>query len=505
MNDTEPSVCSYCDSQLLFSPQVLMQKKVSPRKDMARLSPLPASLSQYETPRFELSMLEQTVPNSGPEWFHPCKLEDESFALLYMRLVDEDKRALPWNPKEAFGVLLESLIDDQDPGLAAYLVLEHLGNQGFRDLLELVVLLFDSERSTVSSYNAGCPGCLLLVSQEEGRTIQLGRAYEPLQRRMLRETKDHFSPDKRHHLAAEDLVVLVSAGYAGRGGGTYSSGLGALTNNLNANLGDHPLRVVTLAKNAFWDQRPPAVEDELPHSDLRVAAVRSLRAAAADTLPENLELTTFCSGPYEFSLYREPQDQVELLELHGDRSVLVWVSSPELRVDEENFKAMKAAILAILDRPDYGDNENPRRAGREALELLAEYWQVSLAVIQFLNRTQRIKYFRHLWQQPIVLGSRGIKAEHGMQQFDQGGEVTVGPGGRLFFPGSLEARGAAQTAEQWAELWPGGKSSALYCALVAHWRTRSTPKALERLALAALGDQPSQPTGLALITNTERI
>ncbi|MCA9795618.1 MAG: zinc ribbon domain-containing protein [Candidatus Eremiobacteraeota bacterium] len=498
--DDHQVTCSYCGSVLVV--QRFSVRQTSPGTPNEQVqSPLPAELSQMVTGRFELSLLDQVVPGAGPEWFRPLELDQGRFALAYLRLVDADGQSLARPSEDAFAVLTASLQEDSDPGLAAFLLLEHLVNQGFRERVETAILLFEPARSSVVTYNAGCPGCLLWVSQEEGRTVDLGRAYDALAARMLRETRDYFSNSSRLEMAADDLVVLVSAGYAGRGGGAYAGALGALSRSLNEHLGEHPLRVVTLAKNAFWKERAPAVQDQLPHSHLRVAAVRTL---AATPLTQELAAFTVEAAPFEVALLRGPGDQALLHELHGNRAVLIWLAHPE-GVSPDSLGLVTEAVLAVLDRPDHGDNENPRRAGREALAALGgQGWR--LAVIQLLKTYERVKYFRHGWAQPLSLGPRGLATAEGMQQFDEGGQATVRPGHRLFFPGGLPLQGPAAKAEELAKVWPGGKCSALYQALVAHWRTRRGAPALARLGQAALGDGATsvQLEGMALVTNQTR-
>ena len=85
--------------------------------------------------------------------------------------------------------------------------------------------------------------------------------------------------------------------------------------------------------------------------------------------------------------------------------------------------------------------------------------------------------------------------------FDEGGEATVDPKARLLFPGSLPLAGPAPDAEELARQWYGGKSSALYDALFAHWRTTKGERALSKLAAATLADRPEASlSGLALLT-----
>ena len=492
--------CEYCSCHLVIQPGLVRQDKLGRSEEVQVSSPLPAQLVSHRTSRFELSLLEQLVPHSGPEWFRPLELSGERFALIYLRLVDEKGHPLEKAPEPTFSVMESSLKADGDPGLSAYLALEHLVGEGFREQVEVCVLLFEPESSSVLTYNAGCPGCLLWASLEEGRTIDTGRSYPALQPKMLREQRDYFSNAGRIRMTADDILVLCSASYAGRGEGPYSGALSALHKSLNQHLGEHPLRVVTLAKNAFWTDRAPAVKEQLPESHLRVAAVRVLPVAPSEELPQVGCMETHQVGQYDVALWRAPQDHVECFPLHGDRWVLVWISNPAQPVSEEQVRFVCSTVLAILDRPNHGDNENPRRAGKEALEGQPD--SLRLCLIQFIPVHARVKYYRRGWKQPVALGARGLRDTDSLQQFDEGGEATVGPGRRLFFPGAQSYRGEVATGQALSEQWPGGKASALYQTLFAHWRTKNSGQALTEFVLATTGDG-GVADGLALVSNVE--
>jgi hypothetical protein len=452
-------------------------------------------LSQWTAPRFELSLLEQ-VSELAPEAFLPLELPEDRFALVSLRIVDEKGRALERPlPLEAIRQALE---EEPDPGLAANRALEWCCEQaqGFPHRLEVAILLFCPQRATLAAYSAGCQGSLWWMSSEEGRCLDVSDGRGPLERRALREVSDHFRNSRTVHLAGGDLVVLVSAGYAGRGGGAYSGGLYGLTQALNEQLGEDPLRVVTLAKNAFWEKRAPAARDEPLAGPIRVAAVRALPPPEA-AAPNAVLLQRFGTRRYELALWAGPGDHLELVPLFDERWVLLWLSNDGLDVAPEQVAAAREAVLEVLDRPDHGDNENPREAGRRALQRAGA---LQLHVIQLFDRWNRVKYFRSGFRQALALGARGLRDPAGMQQFDEGGEVTVGPGERLFFPGRLSYPGDAPTAEALAERWPGGKASRLYQALADHWKTPRAAAALERLVRAALSDQPGAPAaGLGLV------
>jgi hypothetical protein len=111
-----------------------------------------------------------------------------------------------------------------------------------------------------------------------------------------------------------------------------------------------------------------------------------------------------------------------------------------------------------------------------------------------------VKYYRAGWKQPVALGPRGLKSD-GMQQFDEGGEATVNPGARLFFPGPLEYEGEQHLAEYFGQAWSGGKASRLYEAMREHWKTKKTDAALTKLARAAAADAKlASVVGMGLVT-----
>lgn len=499
--------CSYCSSSL-----VIEAERVSTRKPKAALaptseddeSPYPepdATLWAKVYPRFELSVIEQRIPNTVPELFSGLELADERFAFISLRVVDREGRPLPHPLDAAFEALRGSLEADGDPGLAANLALEKLCEKPFDHRLECAVVLFEPRHMRVTTYAAGAQASLVWASSEEGRSIAIEGHRGALERKMLRETADHFSNGRPVALAEGDLILIASAGYLGRGARSSSEGARVLHEVANAQLGEEPLRVVTLAKNGFWAEfQKQRRSGNAPVGDVRVAAVRAVSPPLAAALPGGLLPRTFRSRRFEVSALTQPGDALELLPLHSDRQVLVWLSAVSGALPDDALPRAVAAVKAMLDG-ETGDNENPRRAGRDALEALGlPPDTVRLAIIQLFDAYERVKYFRHGWKQPLALGPRGLKGDS-MQQFDEGGEATVHDGSRLFFPGALAYEGQHHEAQQFAAVWRGGKASRLYAALGAHWKTKKTERALAQLALAAVSDEERAALGgLALVT-----
>ncbi|MEK7469114.1 MAG: hypothetical protein AAB074_17205 [Planctomycetota bacterium] len=498
--------CSYCGNTLVVEDNAVSS---SPREwtrhedaDKPEYPEPGATLYTREAARFEMSVIEQKIPEGSPDRFAHVELGEERFALVYLRNVDDKGKPVSSDLDRPFETLKASLETDGDPGLAANCALEDLCSRGYAHRLEVAVLLFEPRQMTMTSYNAGCRDAIWWVSNEEGRCCTTGSSHEPLERKFLRETRDHFENGRPVHLAAGDLFVMVSSGFAGRGGsGMWPTGLGTLTDTLNDHLGEEPLRVVTLVKNEFWAKRSRHRDGgEHPCGDVKIAAVRAILPPEATAIPGDGKIEVVKSRKYEIGLVKGPRDIAKVFPLHSDRQVLVWMSPREGSLEPADFDRGAKAILEVLDGQT-GDNDNPRAAGRDAYEAMKTGpGQIRMAVIQCLDQYGRVKYFRAGWKQPVALGPRGIKSD-GMQQFDEGGEATVNQGARLFFPGPLEYEGEHHMAEYFAQAWEGGKASRLYEAMREHWKTKSTVKALEKLAKAAASDVnvPSL-VGMALVT-----
>lgn len=497
--------CAYCNTQLIIEAEAERISTSRPRPpppvgDDEGPYPEPdATLWHKVYPRFELSIIEQKIPQAVPELFAGLELADERFAFVSLRVVDRDGKPLVHPLDDVFAAVRTSLGDDGDPGLAANLALETLCQKPFDARLETAIVLFEPRHMRVTSYTAGMrSGGVLWASGEEGRTVGIDGHHDALERKMLREASDHFSNARPVHLAANDLILIPSAGYMGRGARGYSEGARALNEVSNAQLGEEPLRVVTLAKNAFWAEfQKQRHSVRAPVGDVRVAAVRAVLPPAVQALPTALRRHDFRSRRYELSVLAGEGDVLELVPLHSDRQVLLWLSAGA--DSAAAFPKVRAAALEVLDGKT-GDNENPRAAGRAALEAAGLPDGTKLAVVQLIEQHGRVKWFRSGWKQPLALGPRGVRND-GMQQFDAGGEATVSEGHRLFFPGALTFEGQHASAEALSTVWRGGKASRLYAALTAHWKTKKTARALEALALAARSDvAEAELPGLLLVT-----
>jgi hypothetical protein len=502
--------CAYCSASLVIDgARVSGHRQLAPSEKLPERPSYPepdVTLSTWEAPRFELSFLEQLI-EAPPQVFACFELPEARFAMVWLRVVDERQAARTDVPLDAaFAALRASLTEDLDPGLAANVALETLCRSRFDWRLECAVLLFEPRRMRVVPYVAGCRDALCWASSEEGRTIVPTMRHDALERKMLREAADHFSNSEPLRLAADDLVVFASAGYLHRGGKGYGEGTRALLDTLNAHLGEAPLRVVTLAKNAFWDgyqKQHQRQNVEALVGPVQVAAVRAILPPRASAVPAGHTLVTHRTRRFELAALVRADHQHRLLPLHDDRQVFVLLSAAAgARLPDGAMDTVCAAVTKVLDRRDHGDNENPRQAGRDALAALGVP-TARLHLIQLFDRHQRVKYFDHGWKHAVALGPRGVKGDS-QQQFDGGGEATVHAGSRLFFPGAATYEGQHATADALANEWNGGRASRLYEAFCEHWKTRKTVPALDLLARALVADEPEADlSGLVLVTGVE--
>lgn len=497
--------CAYCGARLevdgdgisgnesLKRPITLEEKREEPVVQPE------ARLSQLSGDRFEMSLLFQGEKVKG-EFCHAVEVAGGLYAGLYLRVVDKDQKTVAWSlPIDA---VQDSLDEDRDPGLAANAALEALCEDPFPHALEIVIALFEPKSSRCTVYSAGCSQAIWWMSSEEGRSMTVDSYHPALEKKMLREQRDYFSAREPVYLASGDLLVMVSAAYCGRGEGPYGSGLNGLMTALNDNLGEDPLRVVTLAKNAFWTGRAAAARKQTPNGPIEVMAIQALPPEEVDVDVQPF-VQQFGSELYEMTVLAHPEDWLELVPLHSQRSVLIWASNDGMALDAESQAVIRKAVVDVLGRQNHGDNENPRLAGRNALEAC----KVSrLAVIQLFDEWGRVKYFRSGWKQPLTLGPRKASdSTCSIQAFDEGGEATVPAGARLFFPGDQPYAGQTSRIEEMAQRWPGGKASLLYRALCDHWKKPKGAVCIERLACALMSDlgEDAKRTGylgMALVT-----
>ena len=523
--------CSFCDATLMLDlgrvthrrsamePKDGRAAQAEPEKAAPIAQPNP-SLFVRDVTRFRTRIIEQEAPNGGtapPDLFRTVELDEDRFAIVSMRCVDAKSSPVTMDLEPAFEVLSESLGDDGDPGLAANLALEELSRNPNFAKLECAIALLDPARATAQVYSAGTRDAVFWVSTEEARPIMAGTNHGALERAHLAKAGSHFDNSKVWSLAAQDLLVFSSFAYLidGAMGSNFPR---LMLETLRQHLGEDPQRIVTLIKNAFWEQRESGRKAHEPLAgDLRIAAVGARLAdidASETGVVPNIEV--FKSRRYHVAIQRAeapaavgetlatPLDGVRFWPLSDDRHGLLWMQYP-VGLLPEVLDAAKAAAHGVMGSKG-GDFDNAREAGRQAIDSVVQAFGLEAGSVQMLvmhlsDEHRRVKFFARAWKAPITLGSRGVKPEHEQQQFDGGGECTIHENARLFFPGALEYEGNVIKAQDFSERWYGGKSSHLYEALRLHWRTRKSEKALMKIIRAAAADTShTAAQGLALVT-----
>lgn len=491
-------VCEYCETSLWVEGEWIQEARQAPAPSPEPESypEPPARLWQQSTERVEVSLIEQLVDGSPPEVFLAQPLDERRLALVALRITDSEGRPRHDWPQPLEPVL-ESLRTHGDPGLAANTALQWLADhpQGFPHRLECIIALYDPARAALQCYTAGCPEGLVWLDCENSSTVTLSSQAQGLERKLLRGRGEAFENCRPVLLGPGDSLVMLSPGVLGRRG-SYSDAGHACFETLRELAGEDPLRIVTMVKNAYWRKGRTREPESPPVGAVRVAALQPLAPPLAPLPPSRL--VQFGTSRFQLDLWANPLDELELLPLHNDRWVLMWISGDGLEIAPEVVGAVRERVLEIHDRPDHGDNDNPRVAGRAALEGR----NLRLTLVLLVDRYNRVHYYRSGWQHPIYLAPRGNGARGGgLQSYDEGGSATVEPGARLFFLGRLPFTRDVPNAEALAEEWPGGKASRLYAGLCDHWKTPPGEQAILALARAALSDQPGvSPEGLGLIT-----
>jgi LSD1 subclass zinc finger protein len=113
--------CAFCQTTLVVQAHAVSTFQARPRVAAAqsKAPPFPepdATLRNWAVPRFELSLVEQVIPNAVPEVFAGFELPSERFAFVSLRVVDAEGQPQPVPLTRAFEALRESLANDLDPG-----------------------------------------------------------------------------------------------------------------------------------------------------------------------------------------------------------------------------------------------------------------------------------------------------------------------------------------------------------------------------------------------------
>lgn len=294
--DVPPEVsrvtCGYCTAVLIVTANTVTtqhphgQTSGASTEASAATDEPDATLRNWATARFELSLIEQSIPGAVPAIFAGVELSDERFAFVSARVVDSNRFPVVWPLDAAFAELKRSLEDDSDPGLAANLALETLCAKRFDHRFECAIAMFEPKHMRVTPYSAGANDSILWASSEEGRSMTVSSGNKALERKSLRERGEHFTNGAARSLAA---------------------------------------------------------------SDVKIVAVRPILPEPIASMPSRVVSKVLKSRNFElaFSL-NEKTDHLKLVPLHKDRQVAVWLSSPSGQVSDAVMKTFTEAVLWCL-------------------------------------------------------------------------------------------------------------------------------------------------------------
>lgn len=497
--------CGFCGVQLRVEPDRVTAPAQPARPEATAEEKGPpfaepeAVLRTVESPSIELSVLEQRVEGAPKALWRGLDLPQGRFALLELRTTDDEGHPVAGPLAALEEAVTQSLADDGDPGLAASVALELLPAAM---KLELGIAVVNPSDMTVLGYRAGVRDGWWWSSHDEGRSIQLDSNRPPLERRMLREARDHFSNASPIQLAAGDALLFLSAGALGRGDTErYPVGVRPLLDVANAQLGEHPLRLVTLIKNAFWEAKAESnwQRTTRPIGDVVVAAVRARARELVTTLPSGLRSVVHATGRFEVAQLLGESMHAELIPLTDDRAVVVTLTAERGAAGGQAFRRAAEAVRAVLNTEASSDSEDAVLAREKGLEAAGAGHELTVVLLGEEHGVCR--YALPRGRNALTCPDRANQSTH--QPVGQGGNAWLRDGGRLFLPSQLVLPLRTHDLAGLATSWPAGKCSRLYEALRFHWKSRSTERALQKTAFAVLTDSPGcDAAGIGLVTLT---
>ncbi len=441
-----------------------------------------------ELGRFEVTLLRQSIRPDPTEAMIWVPLDEERAGIYLLRIVSEQGsvvKPLQGPLGELALAATKSLRERRDPGLALKAALRALDASRAPGFLGGFVAVLDSERSHVVALNAGAPGALLHASVELGSTTCPGYDHRALDRKQLRASQDAFGNEDPVLLARGDVLVVSSLG-APR----------SLHDALDKHWTASSLEVARAVHDAYWAERFKAWDSHVPpNGDVLVVAVRVRGNSELRPEPQaSLPVKTFETKLFQVALAAGEGAFVDFRPLHSERHQLVWIEGapPEL--------CAKAAesIFALFDGKS-GDNDNARRAGREA----GIPGGARALVLQMHDVHGKVSYWTQGWKSAFPLGTRTDRTPT-HQQFDGGGEAWPRAGGRLLFPGSIPLARNFWLLDQLPLNWTGGKASCFYELAKDHEDHATGEGFLAALACAVRRDAASAPLdGIGAVTRRE--
>ncbi len=486
--------CLHCDCVLKVEPKRADPSEKKPRsrgadKPPPFLPPREPTVVTKELGRYDVTLLRQSITETAGEAMVWVPLDEKRAGVYLVRVVEEGKgssaKPVPGPLGEIALAMTRSLRERRDPGLAVKAALRALEASRAPGMLEAFAGVFDSDRSELVTLNAGVNGVLVHASVEEGRTMSGSWDRGSLDRRQLRtNNQDAFANRSPTHLARGDVLVVSSLG-------ERRSIHEALDKHWNAD----SLEIARAVHTAYWDERINSWDAHVPPvGDVLIIGVRVRGNSEIRSAPDvPLTVKSFRSKLFDIAIAPAEGAFVDWRPLHSNRHQLVWLEGPG--VTREAGEKIVAAALEVSDGQT-GDNDNPRRAGRDA----GIPGGVKALVIQVHDVHGKLSYWTRHWKSGFTLGTRSDRTPT-HQQFDEGGDSWPRDGGRLLVPGELPITKAFAHLDQLPYHWQGGKASCLYELCKDHEDFAASESFVKAAAVAARRDDPNASlNGLGAVT-----
>lgn len=485
--------CAHCGCVLKVEPQRAekperKQRAGEKERPPAFLPPREPTVVTRELGRFQVTLLRQSIREDAREAMVWVPLDEHRAGVYLVRIVEEGKGSSATPIAGPLGeialAMTKSLRERRDPGLAIKAALRTLDSSRAPGLLEAFAGVFDSEKSELTMLNSGVNGVLVHASVEEGRTISPSYDRGALDRRQLRSNPDVFANRSPILLTRGDVLTVSNVGERR-----------SIHEALDKHWSADSLEIAKSVHEAFWHERINAYDSHVPPvGDVLVIGVRVRGNAEIRPEPEvPLSVKSFRSPLFDIALAPSEAGFVDWRPLHSKRHQLVWLEGPG--VTKELGDKVVAATLEVSDGQT-GDNDNPRRAGRDA-EIPAG---VKALVLQVHDVHGKLSYWSRNWTEGFTLGTRSDRTPT-HQQFDEGGDSWPREGGRLLIPGEAPLAKKFAHLDQLPFYWSGGKASCLYELCKDQEDHATSESFLRATAVAIKHDNPAASLGgLGVVT-----
>lgn len=510
--------CSYCDAAIRIEDRPEEKpsagRKPKPRRNAKKafVPPRPATLTAHEFGRFDVNVLRQAIHNEPREAMRWLSLDERRAGLFLLRVVEEEKsrERRPACEESVLAALAEaaakSLRERADPGLAAKAALRALDSSGAAGVLEAFVAVFDSEKSRVETYNAGCKSSLIVCSIEEGRQIDMTHDRGLLKRLDLRGKQDAFANGRTVQLTSDDAVVITSAGLAGDGRGWVYGQRSVYETLRRIWPGTNSAELVVALKDGFWaDREDSSYAADPPVGDLLVVgvSVRSnvqMLGMSTAAVPSTRTIET---ERFDMALAPHADAFIDVRPLPDRKHMVVWLEGLSAEENTERGQTFADAAFAVMNKTPK-NHDRPMDGGREGMARAKLADTDVRAMVLYLDDVHgKLGFYLRGWGTAFGLAPRSGTTT--LQQFGDGGEAWPKPGGRLVFPGAMPFDRTIARLPGIAGAWSGGKASALYVACQQHEDSASSAAFLEVFMRSARTDVADADLGGVAAVTEKRI